>query len=176
MHGGVRQTYLSSYGNSIFLLNIPPNRNGNLSSTDVSVLKDVGKRIRETYGSNLLKDANGPKEVLDENEDTSLLLDGTSKEFVITLPKQITLNRFVLQEAVNTCSERVEQHSLDAWIDGQWKEISHSTNIGYKRILRFPEVTTEKLRVRITASRLSPKISHVSAHYYRQRPPELQMY
>lgn len=163
-------------GNSIFLLNIPPNRNGNFSSTDVSVLKDVGKRIRETYGSNLLKDANGPKEVLDENEDTSLLLDGTSKEFVITLPKQITLNRFVLQEAVNTCSERVEQHSLDAWIDGQWKEISHSTNIGYKRILRFPEVTTEKLRVRITASRLSPKISHVSAHYYRQRPPELQMY
>lgn len=163
-------------GNSIFLLNIPPNREGKFSSADVSVLKEVGSRIRETYGLNLLKDADGPAEVLDGDEETGLLLDGTSKEFVVTVPEPITLNRFVLQEAVNTCSERVEQHALDAWIDGQWKEIAHGTNIGYKRILRFPEVTTEKLRVRIVASRLSPTISSVSAHYYRQRPPELQMW
>jgi alpha-L-fucosidase len=36
-------------GNSIFLLNIPPNREGEFSSRDIEVLKDVGSRIRETY-------------------------------------------------------------------------------------------------------------------------------
>ena len=163
-------------GNSIFLLNIPPNREGRFSSADVSVLREVGSRIRETYGLDLLQGADGPGEVLDGNEDTGLLLDGAVKEFVIAVPEPITLNRFVLQEAVRTGSERVEQYALDAWMDGQWKEIARGTNIGYKRILRFPEVTTGKLRVRITSSRLSPVISRVSAHYYRQRLPELRIW
>lgn len=44
-------------GNSIFLLNIPPNREGRFSDTDVNVLKEVGARIADTYGNNLLKGA-----------------------------------------------------------------------------------------------------------------------
>ena len=52
--------------------------------------------------------------------------------------------------------------------------MARATNIGYKRILRFPDVTTSKIRVRVLESRLSPAISHVSAHYYRQRPPRLE--
>lgn len=79
----------------------------------------------------------------------------------------------MLQEAIATHSERVEKHAVDAWIDNEWKEIAMATNIGYKRILRFPEVTTNKIRVRILESRLSPAISHVSAYYYRTRPPQL---
>ena len=34
-------------GNSTFLLNIPPNRNGKFSPTDVAVLKETGQRIRD---------------------------------------------------------------------------------------------------------------------------------
>lgn len=79
----------------------------------------------------------------------------------------------MLQEAVATYSERVEKFAVDAWIDGAWKEITVSTNIGYKRILRFPEVTTGKLRFRLLESRLTPALSHVSAHYYTSRPPQL---
>jgi alpha-L-fucosidase len=67
----------------------------------------------------------------------------------------------------------VEQHAADAWIDNQWTEIATATNIGYKRILRFPEVITNKIRVRVLESRLDPAISHVSAHYYHTRPPQL---
>ena len=44
-------------GNSTFLLNIPPNREGRFSAQDVSVLKEVGKRIRQTYGTDLLAQA-----------------------------------------------------------------------------------------------------------------------
>src|SRR5690554_8236405 len=57
-------------GNSIFLLNIPPNREGKFSPHDVEVLEEVGKMIKETYVVNLLEGADGPKQVLDINADT----------------------------------------------------------------------------------------------------------
>lgn len=160
-------------GNSTFLLNIPPNRDGKFSPADVAVLQETGKRIMETYGTNLLAGAKGPEEVLDGKDDTYLLLKGSKKEFVVKMPSPVTLNRIMLQEAVATNGERVEKHAIDAWIDGAWKEIVVSTNIGYKRILRFPEVTTDKLRFRLLESRLTPAISHISAHYYKSRPPQL---
>lgn len=160
-------------GNSTFLLNIPPNRDGKFSPADVKALVETGKRIRETYGTDLLNGAQGPKQLLDGKEDTYLLLDDANKEFVITTPSPVTINRIMLQEAVATYSERVEKFAVDVWIDGAWKEITVSTNIGYKRILRFPEVTTGKLRFRLLESRLTPALSHVSAHYYTSRPPQL---
>jgi alpha-L-fucosidase len=160
-------------GNSIFLLNIPPNREGEFSSRDIEVLKDVGSRIRETYDVNLLEGAKGPVELLDENNDTYLLLENGVDEFVIILNGEKTINRIMLQEAIATHSERVEKHAVDAWVDNEWREIAVASNIGYKRILRFPEVTTSKIRVRVLESRLSPAISHISAHYYKTRPPQL---
>lgn len=158
-------------GNSTFLLNIPPNREGKFSPKDVESLKETGKRVRETYGMNLLAGAKGPKEVLDGKDDTYLLMK--DKEFTVKMSSPVTINRIMLQEAIATHSERVEKHAVDAWIDGAWKEIAVSTNIGYKRILRFPEVTTDKLRFRLLESRLTPAVSHISAHYYKSRPPQL---
>ena len=160
-------------GNSTFLLNIPPNRDGRFSPADVASLKEAGKRIRETYGTDLLQGAQGPVQVLDGKSDTYLLLDEGHKEFTVAMPAPVTINRIMLQEAVATNGERVEKHAIDAWINGAWKEIAVSTNIGYKRILRFPEVTTDKLRFRLLESRLTPAISHISAHYYTARPPQL---
>lgn len=160
-------------GNSIFLLNIPPNREGEFSSRDIEVLKDVGSRIRETYDVNLLEGAKGPVELLDGNQDTYLLLENGVDEFVIILNGEKTINRIMLQEAIATHSERVEKHAVDVWVDNEWREIAVASNIGYKRILRFPEVTTSKIRVRVLESRLTPAISHISAHYYKTRPPQL---
>lgn len=160
-------------GNSTFLLNIPPNRNGKFSPADVAVLKGTGQRIRETYGTDLFRQAEGPKEVLDQNADTYVTVDKDGPGIVISTPQPVTLNRLVLQEAIATNGERVEKHAVDAWIDGGWKEIAHSTNIGYKRILRFPDVTTDKIRVRILESRLTPAICTISAHHYKARPPRL---
>lgn len=157
-------------GNSTFLLNIPPNREGRFSATDVKVLKETGERIKETYGTNLLQGAQGPEEILDGKSDTRLEV---TSPIVITLKSPVTFNRLLLQEAIDVNGERVEEHAVDAWIDGTWKEIAHASNIGYKRILRFPETTTGKIRIRITAARLTPTISHISAHYYQSRPPQL---
>jgi alpha-L-fucosidase len=162
-------------GNSIFLLNIPPNREGRFSPRDVATLKEVGKRIDETYSTNFLAGANGPKKVLDSDIKSFELLSDEKKWIEIITPSEITINRFVIQEAITTHGERVEEHALDAWIENNWKEITTATNIGYKRILRFPEVTSNKFRIRILKSRYYPAISNISAHHYKTRPPQLEI-
>lgn len=160
-------------GNSTFLLNIPPNREGTFSPRDVETLEEVGRRIKATYGTNLLQNAKRPKKVLDGKPNTYVDMGEADREITITLKTPVTLNRVMLQEAIATHGERVEEHAVDAWIDNQWLEVATATNIGYKRILRFPEVTTEKLRIRVLESRHAPAISHISAHYYPTRPPQL---
>ena len=159
-------------GNATLLLNIPPNREGRFSQKDVAVLQEVGKRIDQTYTTDLLQDAVAPDELLDHNDDTYIEIEA-GKDLVIELLTPKTLNRIMLCEAIQTHSERVEQHAIDVWVDGTWKQVASATNIGYKRILRFEDVTTTRIRLRILASRLTPAISHISAHYYRARLPRL---
>ncbi|MYY42880.1 alpha-L-fucosidase [Elizabethkingia anophelis] len=158
-------------GNATFLLNIPPNRDGKFSDQDVKVLSETGKRIKETYSKDLLQGAKGPKQVLDHNDVTYSLLN--NNQLIIETPTPVIFNRIMLQEAVSTHGERVESHAVDAWIDGEWKEIAAATNIGYKRILRFSEVTTRKIRLRVLQDRGSVAISSIAAYYYKMRPPQL---
>ncbi len=153
-------------GNSIFLLNIPPDRHGRFPARDVAVLEEVGRRIRDTYGTDLLRGAKGPGALLDQDPGTWQSFKCVDSSLVIRCPETITLNRFVIQEDIANHGERVEAHALDAWIDGKWKEIARGTNVGYKRILRFPEVTTERLRLRIPKYREQPALNKVSAHHY----------
>ncbi|MCT4022138.1 alpha-L-fucosidase [Elizabethkingia anophelis] len=158
-------------GNSTFILNVPPNRDGKFSDQDVKVLSETGKRIKETYSKDLLQGAKGPKQVLDHNDVTYSLLN--NNQLIIETPTPVIFNRIMLQEAVSTHGERVESHAVDAWIDGEWKEIATATNIGYKRILRFSEVTTRKIRLRVLQDRGRVTISRIAAYYYKMRPPQL---
>ncbi len=161
-------------GNSIFLLNIPPDRQGRFSNRDVAVLEEVGRRIGETYGTDLFEDARGPEQVLDHDPGTFVLLaEGEGIEIRTEVP--MTINRLVLQEAIATHGERVEEHLLEAWVDGDWQSLARATNIGHKRILRFPPVTSDRFRLNITASRAIPALANISAHYYRPRPPQLRL-
>lgn len=145
-------------GNSIFLLNIPPNRQGKFSDEDVRVLKEVGNRISQTYNKNLLATAKIAK---------------TNSSIIITAPAPVTLNRLVLQENVAKNGERVVEHALDAWLNNSWVQVARATNIGYKRILRFSDVKSNKFRVRILSSRATPQIVTVAGYFYRTRPPQL---
>lgn len=158
-------------GNSTFLLNIPPNREGKFSNADVDVLNEVGRRIEETYGTNLLKGvAQGAKKLTDNKLNTFVEI---ANDLVIDFKQPLTFNRVMLQEPIALHGERIEEHAIDVWQDGKWQEVAHATNIGYKRILRFPDVTTTKLRVRVIASRFEAYLSTVSLHHYASRPPML---
>lgn len=170
-------------GNAILLLNLPPDNQGRFPEKDLKTLEETGRRIRETYGIDLLEGAKCPKALLDNDIDTYIKVkDG--EDFVVTLPEKRWMNRIVLQEAIATVGERAERFAVDARIDGEWKEIATSTNIGHKRILRVNDMETDALRFRLLRSRAMVAISKISAHYSHWSPfygnpfdtPELQEY
>lgn len=158
-------------GNSVLHLNIPPNKEGKFSNRDAEVLEEVGRRIRAVYGTDLLSGGTATsKKVLDNNPDTFWEAQEKNGSFEITLPQKSKVNRILLQEAIAHRGERVEEHYLEAFIDGEWIKVAEGKTIGYKRILRFPAVMTDRFRITITQSRLEPTLSKVSAHYYDEPP------
>lgn len=138
-------------GNAILLLNLPPDNQGRFPEKDLKTLEETGRRIRETYGIDLLEGAKCPKVLLDNDIDTYVKVND-GEDFVVTLPEKRWINRIVLQEAIATVGERAERFAVDARIDGEWKEIATSTNIGHKRILRVNDMETDALRFRLLQS------------------------
>ncbi|MES2997273.1 MAG: alpha-L-fucosidase [Verrucomicrobiota bacterium] len=162
-------------GNSVFLLNLPPDKRGLIADREVAVLKETGRRIRETYEDfSLMKGiAADEKTLVDNSRKTSWKLSGKTGETTFQFPEARRVNRFVVQEDTAQVGERVSSHALDAWIDGAWQEVATATNIGYKRILRFVPVKTDRFRLRILDSRLPAAINAVAFHYYEQPLPSL---
>jgi alpha-L-fucosidase len=158
-------------GNSQFHLNIPPNTEGKFSPRDAEALKEVGRRIEAVYGNDLLRGAKASvKKVLDGRNDTWWQAPAKEASFEITMPKPVKINRFMVREAIARRGERVEEHYLEARVNGAWEKIASGKTIGNKRILRFPPIETDALRFTIVKARLAPAISHVSAHYYDEPP------
>ncbi|MBQ9450226.1 MAG: alpha-L-fucosidase [Bacteroidales bacterium] len=143
-------------GNSILLLNVPPDRRGRIAPRDSAVLAEVGARIREIYGNDLLSGARRKKTALPGPA-------GNLPAYEFTLPLAIRFDRLELREDLSE-GERIESFALDVWSDG-WQEVARGTNVGARRILRFPEQNALRLRVRILAARAKPKITSVSAYY-----------
>jgi alpha-L-fucosidase len=161
-------------GNAQLLLNIPPDRRGRISDHDVQRLQEIGDYLRATFATNLAAGAKasatnvrghdpkyGADKTVDGDAETYWASDDGVTEAAITYefaaPK--TFNTAVIQEQIRT-GQRIEEFALYAWADGDWKEIAHATTVGHKRILRFPEVTTEKVRLRISQSRVSATIAN----------------
>ncbi|HSV88571.1 MAG TPA: alpha-L-fucosidase [Bacteroidales bacterium] len=166
----------SAGGNSVLLLNIPPNNKGLFSERDSKVLIEVGRRIREVYGTNLLTGGRATtRKLIDDNPETWWQAPGKQAEFIVRLPGSKLVNRVVIQEAIAHRGERVEQHKLYAWIDDAWQEVAQGTTIGHKRILRFPAVQTNRFKVVITESRMPPAVSNVAAHFFDEPPKPVVM-
>jgi len=142
-------------GNSILLLNVPPGRDGRIAPRDSAVLAQVGTRIRGTYANDLLTGARRHE----------YLEPGSSREhpcIEFECPLAIRFDRLELREDLSR-GERIESFALDVW-SGGWQEIARGTNVGNRRILRFPEQDAARLRVRILSSRAKPHISSISAY------------
>jgi hypothetical protein len=52
--------------------------------------------------------------------------------------------------------QRVKKFSIEAWVENAWTPIDTQTTIGYKRILRFENVTSQKLRFNVLNAKALP--------------------
>jgi alpha-L-fucosidase len=53
----------------------------------------------------------------------------------------------------------VDTFALDAWNDGNWQEFASAASIGNARLVSTPNITTSKVRLRITEAAACPAIS-----------------
>lgn len=162
--------YYSSVGrNGVLLLNIPPDKRGQIHEEDVKNLKAWRRLLDQTFATNLAKgakiiSANGRKKkaVLDGKYNSYWTTKGTDTTAVLELdlktPK--TFDLLLLQENI-TVGQRIERFVLEYSDGNEWKKAAEGTTVGYKRLLRFDPVTASKLRLRILSSRLNPTLSEI---------------
>jgi hypothetical protein len=90
-----------------------------------------------------------------------------SYSFEMKLKTFADFDVLLLQENISQ-GQRIEQFRLDAWVDSSWKPVVEGSTVGYKRLLRFPSVHSEKLRFTIGRARLAPTLSEFGL--FRQLP------
>lgn len=173
------QVYLESVGRGAnLILNLAPDRNGRLDKADVRSLLIFGEMRRlllakdyalkapvqasQVRGNSSQFDGN---KVTDGDIETYWCPEDNTKtgELVLTLPKPATFDVVRLREQIRL-GQRVTKFQIDVWVNNEWKTVdADGQSIGNQVLRKLPEpVTTNKLRVRITASRACPCISEVS--------------
>ncbi|MGN6402206.1 MAG: alpha-L-fucosidase [Flavisolibacter sp.] len=165
--------YFSSVGyNSVLLLNIPPNKEGLLSQSDINSLKGFRQLLNEIFCKNLARGAkvtssNGShtKALLDKNDATAFTTrsgDTATIEFELASAK--TFNVLQLQENIRL-GQRVEKFVFEYLDRGVWKKLAEGSTIGYKRLLKFNTVTAKKVRLRVLSSRLNPHLATFGLYF-----------
>lgn len=173
--------YYTSVGrNSNLLLNVPPDRRGRIHPADSMRLMEFRRAREEAFANNLavsasIKVSNTRKDsdywsrfeaynVLDNNYDTYWTTndDKLTPSIEIDLKKVQSINRLLLQEYI-PLGQRVTSFTVKYWDKKKWVPLTSATTIGYKRILRFEPIETQKIKIEFEAL-ASPVISTVSVY------------
>ena len=170
------EIYLTSVGRgSTLLLNMPPDRRGLIHENDVNALKGFRSILDKELKTNLALNANveattyrgeddqfSAANITDGNNETYWTTDDdiTTGSLEIRLGTVQNIRYILLQEYIKL-GQRVKNFSIEVWKDNAWQEVAAATTIGYKRIIKIAPATTDKVRIKITASRASPILSNV---------------
>jgi len=173
------ETYYNSIGhNATLLLNFPIMPNGLIHPSDEKAVLEFAKAVKESFAVNLVEKANAEASNVRGNArkfNAAMVIDSDNKSYwatddsvataslTLNFDEPTLFNRFIIQEYIRL-GQRVKAFSVEAFVDGIWKEIAKATTIGYKRILRFPSVEAAKVRINITASKSCPVISNIGIY------------
>jgi len=179
--------YFKSVGRGAsLLLNLPPDRRGRIHENDAASLRGFRKILDATFSNNLAARAKATASnvrgsdatfsadrVLDGDRQTFWCTDDSqlSPELVLDLGKPLTFNIVSLREHL-PLGHRVDSWAIDRWTDGRWEEFAAAQAIGNRRLWRGPEITAERVRLRITGARACPAISEVALH---REPPGVRI-
>ena len=184
------ETYYNSIGrNGTLLLNFPIDTRGLIHENDEKAALAFADAVKKAFAVNLaLKKKATASNVrgnanqfaaamaMDGNKNTYWATDNGVKRASLTIDfgKPTKFNRFLVQEYIRL-GQRVKSFSVEAWVNGAWKELAKATTIGYKRILRFPSVTATKVRFNITDAKSCPVISNIGIYNAPQilTPPSI---
>jgi alpha-L-fucosidase len=176
------ELYFSSVGrNAGLLLNVPPTTRGLLHDADVRSLAAFGTRLRDLYAVDLAAgarvSASGAADraraagrIIEPDPDTYWQpppVRGEAAPWIeLEWPRPVSFDVVCAQEAI-AHGQQVASHSIEAWHGRGWMPIVGGLTIGYKRLHRFPTITTTRLRLAITSSLATPRVGRLAAHRLR---------
>ena len=134
---------------------------GRVSDNDAQALLKFGEQVKREFAINLVENAQiSASDYRDENPEFAAVkcIDESTDSYwatndnvqhallYIDFGKATTFNRLLLQEYI-ALGQRIHEFTFEIEEGGIYKEVASGTTIGYKRILRFDEVTTSKARI-----------------------------
>ena len=171
--------YTSVGGNSLLLLNVPPNTAGEISARDEKTMRALGERIKAHFALPV------KCTYVAENEDPSLPasnlaadkagyyraaeIDG-SYEITAQFDRPAEVDKVVLRENCDF-SQRVESFDVFAVTPHGEKKVYSGTTIGFKRIAHFKKISASALRLVITSCRLEPYLEIFQPYAFNGKVP-----
>jgi hypothetical protein len=169
--------YTSIGRNGNMLLNLAPDTRGLIPDDQLASLRRMAEVVDATFAKDLAAAAGFSADSSNPANRPALLHDGdldtwweaargrTSATVTLTLPVATTFDVVSLQEAVDHRSQRIEAFVIETWDGSSWTApltVDEQTTVGHKRLLRLAvPVTTDRMRVRITGSRLEPTLAEM---------------
>ena len=166
--------YFASVGRGAsFLLNLPPDRRGQIHERDQAALQEFRRRLDTLFADNLAKqgelsasnvrggdDAFAANQVLDGDRTRTYWAtddEHQQAELAMSFPEPVQFNVVDLREYL-PLGQRVHAWAVDRWQDGQWLEFASGESIGARRLWRGDTVETSKVRLRVSGP-VCPAIS-----------------
>jgi alpha-L-fucosidase len=163
--------YLSAGRGASFLLNLAPDRRGQIPDVDVNSLREFRRILDATFAKDYAQGARvsasntrgpgfSPRNVIDRRLDLYWTTDEQIKTpyLILHLNHEQTFNVVRVREYL-PLGQRVEAFAVDVWKDNDWREFARGTSIGNCKLVRGTPVTATKVRLRITQAPVCPAIS-----------------
>jgi alpha-L-fucosidase len=154
-------------------LNLPPDSRGRIADADIASLKEYRRIIDQTFAVNLARGgtitasntrgddpAFSPSNMLDGDRKTYWATDDAehTPEFAVKLAKAVSFSVIELREAL-PLGQRVAAFIVEVMQDGKWVKYADGSSIGNRCLLRGKPVSTDQVRVKITACPVCPAIA-----------------
>ncbi|KAL2331999.1 hypothetical protein Fmac_019580 [Flemingia macrophylla] len=176
------EIYYKSVGrNCQLLLNVPPNSSGLISDEDIQVLQEFTQLRRSIFSHNLainaIVNASSIRGGIQETHFSpyNVLIEGIYKYWApeekqtkwilfINLQELVSFNVLQVQEPIQMGQRVIEFHLEALSQGGVWMRVAKGTTIGYQRLLLFPKVKSQYLKLVVDKSRAEPLISYLGIY------------
>lgn len=168
--------YLQSIGRGAnLILNVPPDTRGRIHAQDSLSLTAFGAKLKAAFSENLaLKKscmvsgniAPVPNRALtDGSKETGCFFmpktDGAVGAAEIDLGEKRSFNCVRVSEKLRRSGQSVKSFSVEILEGDAWREVARSTTIGARKVLMFPAVDAQKLRVSILTAKGTVSLSEI---------------
>jgi alpha-L-fucosidase len=167
--------YYRSVGrNAVFLLNLPPNRDGLFADKDVASLKKFKEILDKTFKENMVANAKvtasnqysedakfSPGNITDNDANSYWAASNDKRQATLEMAIDSTkkFDRILLQEPIRL-GQKICSFDIQVLRPGGWQTITSGTSVGYKRLLRITPITGSRLRINIRDANNTPALSN----------------